>query len=57
MIEMGVLDPTKVTRTALQNAASVSSLILTTECMIADLPEDKPEPPAMGGMGGMPGMM
>ena len=57
MIEMGVLDPTKVTRTALQNAASVSSLILTTECMIADLPEDKPEVPPMGGMGGMPGMM
>lgn len=57
MIEMGVLDPTKVTRTALQNAASVSSLILTTECMIADLPEDKPAVPPMGGMGGMPGMM
>ncbi|WP_283592310.1 chaperonin GroEL [Turicimonas muris] len=57
IIEMGVLDPTKVTRTALQNAASVSSLILTTECMIADLPEDKPEVPPMGGMGGMPGMM
>ncbi len=57
MIEMGVLDPTKVTRTALQNAASVASLILTTECMIADLPEDKPAVPPMGGMGGMPGMM
>ena len=59
MIEMGVLDPTKVTRTALQNAASVASLILTTECMIADLPEDKPAVPpmGMGGMGGMPGMM
>ncbi len=57
MLEMGVLDPTKVTRTALQNAASVSSLILTTECMIADLPEDKPKMPDMGGMGGMPGMM
>lgn len=60
MIEMGVLDPTKVTRTALQNAASVASLILTTECMIADLPEDKPAMPPMGmggGMGGMPGMM
>lgn len=60
MIEMGVLDPTKVTRTALQNAASVASLILTTECMIADMPEDKPAMPPMGmggGMGGMPGMM
>ena len=59
MIEMGVLDPTKVTRTALQNAASVASLILTTECMIADLPEDKPAVPpmGMGGMGGMRGMM
>lgn len=45
MIEMGVLDPTKVTRTALQNAASVASLILTTECMIADMPEDKPAMP------------
>ena len=59
MIEMGVLDPTKVTRTALQNAASVASLILTTECMIADMPEDKPAMPPMGmggGMGGMPGM-
>ena len=51
MIEMGVLDPTKVTRTALQNAASVASLILTTECMIADMPEDKPAMPPMG-MGG-----
>lgn len=60
MIEMGVLDPTKVTRTALQNAASVASLILTTECMIADMPEDKPAMPPMGmggGMGGMPVMM
>lgn len=60
MIEMGVLDPTKVTRTALQNAASVASLILTTECMIVDMPEDKPAMPPMGmggGMGGMPGMM
>ena len=60
MIEMGVLDPTKVTRTALQNAASVASLILTTECMIADMPEDKPGMPPIGmggGLGGMPGMM
>lgn len=58
MVEMGVLDPTKVTRTALQNAASVASLILTTDCMVADFPvEDKPMPAGMGGMGGMDGMM
>ena len=58
MVEMGVLDPTKVTRTALQNAASVASLILTTDCMVADFPvEDKPMPASMGGMGGMDGMM
>ena len=58
MVEMGVLDPTKVTRTALQNAASVASLILTTDCMVADLPvEEKPMPTGMDGMGGMPGMM
>lgn len=58
MVEMGVLDPTKVTRTALQNAASVSSLILTTDCMVADLPaDDKAVPAGMDGMGGMPGMM
>lgn len=58
MMEMGVLDPTKVTRTALQNAASVAGLILTTDCMVADIPEDKPAAPAgMGGMGGMDGMM
>ena len=58
MVEMGVLDPTKVTRTALQNAASVASLILTTDCMVADLPaNDKAVPAGMDGMGGMPGMM
>ena len=57
MVEMGVLDPTKVTRTALQNAASVAGLILTTDCMVADYQEDKPAAPAMGGMGGMDGMM
>ena len=58
MIEMGILDPTKVTRTALQNAASVASLMLTTECMVAELPkEDAPAMPDMGGMGGMGGMM
>lgn len=57
MVAMGVLDPTKVTRTALQNAASVASLILTTDCMIGDIPEDKqPVAPAMGGMDGMPMM-
>ncbi len=53
MVEMGVLDPTKVTRTALQNAASVAGLILTTDCMVADYPEDKPAAPALGGMDGM----
>ena len=54
MIEMGILDPTKVTRTALQNAASVASLMLTTECMVAESPKDESAGPAMpGGMGGM----
>ncbi|MBT8096718.1 MAG: chaperonin GroEL [Woeseia sp.] len=59
MIEAGILDPTKVTRFALQNAASVSGLLLTTEAMIADLPQDDAAPamPDMGGMGGMGGMM
>jgi len=59
MVEMGVLDPTKVTRSALQNAASIAGLMLTTECMIADLPKDESAPamPDMGGMGGMGGMM
>ncbi|KTC86288.1 molecular chaperone GroEL [Legionella brunensis] len=58
MVEMGILDPTKVTRTALQNAASVASLMLTTECMIADLPKKEEAVGAgdMGGMGGMGGM-
>lgn len=59
MVEMGVLDPTKVTRTALQNAASVAGLMLTTDCMVAELAEDKPAAggmPDMGGMGGMGGM-
>jgi len=58
MIEAGILDPTKVTRHALQNAASVSGLLLTTEAMIAELPkEEAPAMPDMGGMGGMGGMM
>jgi chaperonin GroEL len=60
LIKAGVLDPAKVTRSALQNAASIAGLLLTTECMITDLPSD-PAPaaaPDMGGMGGgMPGMM
>jgi chaperonin GroEL len=56
MIEMGILDPTKVTRTALQNAASVASLILTTEAMVAEAPKEEAPAPAGGGMGGMGGM-
>jgi len=62
MIEMGILDPTKVARYALQNAASVAGLLLTTEAMVAELPKkDEPAMPMgggdMGGMGGMGGMM
>ncbi|MDC1174728.1 chaperonin GroEL [Bacteriovoracaceae bacterium] len=62
LVSAGIIDPTKVTRSALQNAASVASLMLTTETMIADLPKDDAAAPAMGGgmpggMGGMPGMM
>ena len=57
LVEMGVLDPTKVTRTALQNAASVASLILTTDCMVADIPAPEKAPAGMEGMGGMGGMM
>ncbi|MCQ4346008.1 chaperonin GroEL [Pseudomonas stutzeri] len=59
MIEMGILDPAKVTRTALQSAASIAGLMVTTEAMVADIPEDKAAPamPDMGGMGGMGGMM
>ncbi len=57
MIAAGVIDPTKVTRFALQNAASVASLMLTTQCMIADKPKDEPAMPAMpSGGGGYPGM-
>ena len=59
MIEMGILDPAKVTRTALQAAASIGSLMITTEAMVADIVDDKAAPamPDMGGMGGMGGMM
>ena len=64
VIAMGILDPTKVTRLALQNAASIAGLMVTTEAMVADAPDDTP-PPAMpggdmggmGGKGGMGGMM
>jgi len=62
MIEMGILDPTKVTRAALQNAASITGLMITSEAMVAEIPEDKPAMPpmpggGMDGMGGMGGMM
>ncbi len=60
MFEAGIVDPAKVARTALQNAASVAAMILTTECLITDIPEEEPEMPAGmpgGGMGGMPPMM
>ena len=54
MIEMGIVDPVKVTRSALQNAASVAAMVLTTESLVADKPEPAPAAPAMDpGMGGM----
>ena len=58
LVEAGVVDPTKVTRSALENAASVAGILLTTEAAITDIKEDKPDMPAMppGGMGGMGGM-
>ncbi|AVQ05719.1 TPA: chaperonin GroEL [Xanthomonas vasicola pv. zeae] len=57
MVEFGILDPTKVTRSALQNAASIAGLMITTEAMVADAPKkDEPAMPAGGGMGGMGGM-
>ncbi len=57
MVEAGILDPTKVTRTALQNAASIAGLMITTEAMVADAPKkDEPMMPPGGGMGGMGGM-
>jgi chaperonin GroEL len=56
LVEMGVLDPTKVTRCALQNAASVAGLILTTDAMVAELPKEDAPMPGGGGMGGMGGM-
>ncbi|MBO8451099.1 MAG: chaperonin GroEL [Spirochaetes bacterium] len=56
MLKAGITDPAKVTRSALQNAASVAGLLLTTECAITDLPEKNPPAPPAGGMGGMDGM-
>ncbi|HLF66893.1 MAG TPA: chaperonin GroEL, partial [Gammaproteobacteria bacterium] len=61
MVQVGIIDPAKVARTALQNAASIAGLLLTTEAIICDIPEDKKEAaghghPHGGGMGGMPGM-
>ena len=56
MIEMGILDPTKVTRMALQNASSIAGLMITTEAMVAELPKKEEPMPAGGGMGGMGGM-
>ena len=53
MVEAGIIDPVKVTRSALQNAASVASMVLTTESLVTDIPKDEPAAPAAGGMGGM----
>jgi chaperonin GroEL len=57
MLNEGIIDPKKVTRVALENAASVAGMILTTECALVDIKEDTPPMPPMGGGGGMPGMM
>jgi chaperonin GroEL len=60
MIDMGILDPAKVTRTAIQAAGSVAGMMITTEAMVTDIPKDDapvPPMPDMGGMGGMGGMM
>jgi chaperonin GroEL len=57
LVKAGIIDPAKVTRAALQNAASIAALVLTTECLVADKPEPPAPAPAGGGMGGMPGMM
>ena len=57
LLKQGIIDPKKVTRIALENAASVAGMILTTECALVDIKEDTPAMPPMGGGGGMPGMM
>ncbi|HRB04137.1 MAG TPA: chaperonin GroEL, partial [Ilumatobacteraceae bacterium] len=59
LVKAGIIDPAKVTRAALQNAASIAALVLTTECLVADKPEKAPAGGGMGGGGmggGMPGM-
>nr|MBA3984023.1 chaperonin GroEL [Acidimicrobiia bacterium] len=57
LLKDGIVDPAKVTRAALQNAASIAAMVVSTECLVADKPEPEPAMPAGGGMGGMPGMM
>jgi chaperonin GroEL len=57
LLAAGIIDPAKVTRAGLQNAASIAAMVLTTEALVADEPEDEPAMPAGGGMGGMGGMM
>ena len=57
MFAAGIVDPAKVTRSALENAASIASMLLTTEAAIVEIPEEKPAMPDMSGMGGMGGMM
>jgi chaperonin GroEL len=56
LVKAGVIDPTKVVRSALQNASSIAALLLTTEAMVSEIPEEKKEAPAGGGPGGMGGM-
>jgi chaperonin GroEL len=51
-VKAGILDPAKVTRTAMQNAASIAGLLLTTECLVTEIPEDDKKAPGGGGMGG-----
>ena len=57
MFAFGVIDPAKVVRTALEDAASVAGLLITTEAMVAERPKEDKAPAGMGGMGGMDGMM
>lgn len=56
MFKEGIIDPTKVTRSAIENAVSVASMVITTEAAIVDIPEEQDPSAAMGGMGGMGGM-